>query len=101
MRLAFTEDADRDLEEIGDYIATDSPRYARLTVKELKAKARDVLHMPERFAVICTVDGTVMRLRRYGEYSIFYYVDTPARTVIIARILHSARDHERLLFPED
>ena len=101
MKLAFTEDADRDLEEIGDYIATDSPRYARLTVKELKAKARDLLHMPERFAVVGTVDGAVMRRRPYGEYSIFYYVDGPTRTVIIARILHAARDHERILFPEN
>jgi toxin ParE1/3/4 len=101
MKLAFTVDADRDLEEIGDYIAMDSWRYARLTVKELRGKARDLLHMPERFAVVGEVAGVVMRRRPYGEYSIFYYVDGPRKTVVIARILHAARDHERILFPED
>jgi plasmid stabilization system protein ParE len=101
MKVVFTEDADEDLEEIGDYIAQDSARYARLTVKELRAKARDLTHMPERFAVVGQVAGAVMRRRPYGEYSIFYFVDSGRKAVIIARILHSARDHERILVPED
>lgn len=99
MKVVFTDEADWDLEEIGDFIAQDSARYARLTVKELRAKAKDLAQMPERFAVVGQVAGAMMRRRPYGEYSIFYFVDGAAKAVVIARILHSARDHERILFP--
>lgn len=101
MKLAFSKDAESDLEEIGDYIARDSPRYARQMISELRAKARDLLNMPERFTVVGEVAGVMIRRRPYSDYSIFYFVDRASRMVVIARILHSARDHERILFPED
>ena len=56
--------------------------------------------MPQKFPVIWRRDDLAMRRRPYGEYAIFYYLKAD-KHVVIARILHSARDHERLLFPED
>ena len=100
MRVVFADDAIVDLEEIADFIARDSARYARLTVKELRGKAKDLSQMREKFPVILRRGPVAMRRRPYGEYAIFYYLAAD-KYVVVARILHSARDHERLLFPED
>jgi plasmid stabilization system protein ParE len=34
-----------------------------------------------------------------GSYNIYYVIE--AHVVEVVAILHSARDHERILFPED
>ena len=100
MRVVFADEATDDLEEIADFIAQDSARYARLTVKELRAKAKALSPMPEKFPVFVQRGHVVLRRRPYGEYVIFYYI-VPGKRIVIARILHSARDHERILFPEN
>jgi toxin ParE1/3/4 len=101
MKVIFSLDSQEDLVEIAAFIAADSPRYARKVAAALKAKAMDLSSMAERFPVVGSRASETVRRRVYGNYSIFYYVDGPRRTVVIARIVHSARDHERLLFPED
>ena len=100
MRVVFSDDAILDLDEIAAFIAADSVAYARSTVKELRSKARELGQMPERFAVAVRRGEDVVRRRPYGEYSIFYYVE-PGKYVVVSRILHSARNHQRILFPED
>ena len=99
MRVVFAPEALDDLVEIAAYIAEDSPRAARQVAAGLKAKASDLSSMAERFPVIGVRDGLVMRRRPHKSYAIFYYLKAD-KHVVIARILHSARDHERLLFPE-
>ena len=101
MRVAFTPEAMSDLVETASYIAEESPKSARHVAAALRARAQDLASMAERFQVIGQRTGHMIRRRVHGSYAIFYYVESTARTVIIARILHSARDHERILFPED
>lgn len=100
MRVVFADEATVDLEDIADFIARDSARYARLTVKELRNKAKDLSQMPEKFPVFVQRGPVTLRRRPYGEYVIFYYIVTGKR-IVIARVLHAARDHDRILFPED
>lgn len=101
MKVIFTTEATDDLIEIAVFIAAESPRAARQLAAALKSKAKDLALMAERFLVVGQRDGRTIRRRVHGNYAIFYYVDSASRTVVIVRILHSARDHERILFPDD
>jgi plasmid stabilization system protein ParE len=100
VRARFSADALADLEDIADHIAQDSPRRALSFVRELRAACLDLGDMPLRFPVIGERDGTPVRRRVHQNYLIFYRVPDD-RTLGILRILHGARDFERLLFPDD
>ncbi|TCR60666.1 ParE-like toxin of type II ParDE toxin-antitoxin system [Bosea sp. BK604] len=52
MRLAFTLKARRDLQEIGDYIAKDSPVQALRFVDTLERRCAGLLVTPERYPLV-------------------------------------------------
>ena len=97
MKIIFSNAAETDLEEIGDYIAKDNARRALTFVRELRVTAQDIGSMPRAFPLVPRYEHHGIRRRPYGNYLIFYRVDE-ARISII-RILHGARDYEALLFP--
>jgi plasmid stabilization system protein ParE len=39
-----------------------------------------------------------LRRRRHGNYLIFYVID--ASRLVVIHVLHGARDHDAILFPE-
>jgi toxin ParE1/3/4 len=93
-RLRFTERAERDLVEIGDFIARDNPvaaaqfvalleqRCSLLAVHPLAGRARDEL-----------IKG--LRGLAYGRYVIFYRAIEDGAEIV--RVLHGARDVRRAL----
>jgi toxin ParE1/3/4 len=93
-RLRFTERAERDLVEIGDFIARDNPvaaaqfvalleqRCSLLAVHPLAGRARDEL-----------IKG--LRSLAYGRYVIFYRAIEDGAEIV--RVLHGARDVRRAL----
>lgn len=99
MKVVITTDALNDLEQIGDYIARDNPGRARSFVAELIAKAQDLADLPEGFPLVPRYASRGIRRRVHGAYLIFYRVEEARVTVV--HILHSARDYEALLFPQD
>lgn len=98
MKVVLTDEALRDLEDIGDYIAKDNPDRARNFVAELLRKARHIGQFPEGFQVVPRHAHLGIRRRVHGAYLIFYRVEHDA--VVIIHILHGARDYEALLFPD-
>jgi toxin ParE1/3/4 len=98
VRVALTDEAQRDLDEIGDWIAADSRRRALTFVAELRGACAGLADSPHRFQLIDRRESEDVRRRPYGNYLIFYRVR--ANTVQILRILHGARDYEALLFPD-
>ena len=99
MKVTFAEQAQADLREVGDFIAEDSPQAARRFVLGLRSAAADLALFPTKFPVIGQRDGLSIRRRPYGAYLIFYVLTE--RGVEVARIVHSARDYTRILFPDD
>ena len=93
-RLRFTERAERDLVEIGDFIARDNPvaaaqfvalleqRCSLLAVHPLAGRARDEL-----------IKG--LRSLAYGRYVIFYRAIEDGAEIV--RVLNGARDVRRAL----
>lgn len=98
MRVRISAVAEAELEEIGDYIAADSPRRAFTFIKELREAALAVGGHPKAYPLIPRYESYGFRRRPYGSYLIIYTVETDH--VAIAHILHAARDYEALLFPE-
>ena len=98
MIVVITDEADSDLEHIGDAIAEDNPRRSASFVRELVRRCEGLIDMPRRFALLPSHEHTNIRRLVHGEYLIFYRIDADA--VHILRILNHSMDYERILFPE-
>lgn len=90
MRLVIARGARRDLNEIGDHIARDSPDNAVTFVSDLQGACRGLLDAPEAWPIVSGFERTGLRRRPYGSYLIFY-VPQPDRVVVV-RVLHGARN---------
>ncbi|SCX35860.1 type II toxin-antitoxin system RelE/ParE family toxin [Agrobacterium rosae] len=97
MIVRFTDDAEQDLESIGDYIARDNPLRALSFVQELRIKCTALADMPNGFPLVPRYEKSGIRRRAHGDYLVFYRVE--ATQVVILHILHGAMDYAGILFP--
>ncbi len=89
MRLQLSPLAQTDLEDIGDYIALDSPANALRFIQGLRAQCKKITLSP--LAYIARPElGEGLRSCSHGRYMIFFHADSDF--VRIERILHSGRD---------
>lgn len=95
MRVRFTAEAERSLEQIGDYIAQDNPERALSFVRELRDKCLSLANMPYGFALALGYEEAGIRRRPHGDYLIFYWVDNDI--VVIISVLHGTRNYTNLL----
>ena len=95
MRLAFTRSARADLTAIGRYILEHNPSRADAFLDELLQCCHEIADMPEAFAIVHLPRADDMRRRVFERHLIFYKIDET--TVTIVRILHGARNYERIL----
>jgi toxin ParE1/3/4 len=98
-RLTFTDEAEADLEAIGDHIALDSPLRAVTFIGELRQSCATLIEMPERHSLLHRHRATGIRRRVHGTCLIFYRVNADA--VEILHILYGTMNYEAILFPEN
>ena len=98
MKVTFTDEALRDLDAIGDYIAEDSPSRALRFVAELVETAREIGDNPRAFQAVRRYRNREVRRRVHGSYLIFYRIEPDLVSVL--HVLHGAQDYEALLFPD-
>jgi toxin ParE1/3/4 len=98
LNLSFSPKALQDFEAIGEYIALDSAWHAVRFVRQLRDICSRLVDFPEAFPLIANFESSGVRRRVHRNYLIFYRVEPDG--IEILRILHSAMDYERLLFPE-
>ena len=96
MILEFSSEAENDLEQIADYIAQDDPQRALSFVQELRSKCERLPDAPNSFAFVPRFEHHGIRRRVYGNYLIFYRVES--EKVVIIHILHGATDYGAILF---
>ena len=95
MRSIFSDEAERDLESIGDYIAEDNPVRAVSFLKELRVACGGLVEAPLRFAELEGFEHLGWRRRFHGRYAIIYVVDQNKLTIL--RILSLAMDLKSVL----
>ena len=89
MRFRFTVAAERDIEEIGDYIARDNPARAVTFIEALTEKCRRLIEQPAA-APLRPEFGDDVRMTPFGRYLVFYSFDEAELKII--RVIQSARN---------
>jgi toxin ParE1/3/4 len=85
--------AEADLEAIGDHIAKDNPRRALSFIGEMRHRCQAIAHHPGA-APLRRELGPGMRMVVFRDCLIFYRHSRD--WVIIERVLHGARDIQRI-----
>lgn len=98
MIVLLTAQAERDLEDIGDYIARDNPVRAISFLRELRQACDGLATMPLRFPIVERFKMLGVRRRVHGRYLIFYRVG--AENIEILHILHGAGDYDAILLSD-
>ena len=93
-RLRFTESAERDLVDIGNFIARDSPANSTQFITRLEEHCQLLVAHPLLGRARDEL-APALRSLAYGRYVIFYRA--VADGVEIVRVLHGARDIRRAL----
>ncbi len=91
MQVIFSPLAERDLEDIGDYIARDNPRRALSFVIELRRQCTKIATAPQAYRPRPEL-GDDIRSCAHGNYVIFFHDDRKGLSIV--RILHGAMDIE-------
>jgi plasmid stabilization system protein ParE len=99
MIVHITDEAETDLEHIGDVIAADNPARSVTFVRELATRCERLADMPRRFGLVAGHEDSGIRKLVHSGYLVFYRIDAAQITVV--RILNGAMDYEKILFPEE
>ena len=89
MACNFTVTAENDIEQIGDYIASDNPARALSFVREIRARCEGITTTPKGARLVPELGEGIRRVP-YGNYLIFYTLHR--KDVVILRVLHGARN---------
>jgi len=95
-KINWTTEAERWLEEIYDYIASDNPRAAMRTVEAIYEKAQMLSAFPQIGYRYEEITDREVRILLYGHYRIAYLIK-PNRDIDILGVFHGALDINRYL----
>lgn len=90
MTVHWTETAQQHLAAIHDYIAQDSPQYARRMVDRLTGRSRQIASFPLSGRIVPELQTPQIREVLEGSYRIIYHIK-PDRIDVLA-VLHASRD---------
>jgi toxin ParE1/3/4 len=90
-KVRLSDEALRQIEAIGDYIAQDSPQNSLRWVQRIRSTIDSLGNFPERHAVLYTPQqaGREVRQTHYGVYRILYEIQADA--VFVLTVRHGAR----------
>ena len=97
MIVRLADEAEADLEAIGDRISEDDPARAASFVRELRERCLGLARFPKRFPAVPRYEQHGVRHGVHGNYLIFYQVEG----VVVLHVLHGAMDYSRILFPPE
>ena len=99
-RVVLSDAAAKDLDDILGHLAREvSFDLALRMIDHLEAAAADLADTALRYPLLVEREESGIRRRVVRSYNVFYAVD--GDTVQVLHVLHGARDHARILFPED
>ncbi len=89
-KIAYTQKALNDLDEIEAYIALDSPRMARRWIQRIIDKIEQLRRFPESGKISPIFEKPQIREILLGSYKIIYRIK-PYNQISILRVIHMAR----------
>jgi len=89
VRLRLSPCVPRDLEEIVEYIAQDSPRHAVRVLRLLRARMKEIARQPNIYRLRPEI-GPDARLATAGNYVILFRIRQ--KVVRVERVVHGSRD---------
>ena len=95
-KLVWTEEAERWLKDIHDYIAQDNPVAAMKVVEDIYEKAQVLATFPQIGHKYRTEPEGEIRLLLYGHYRIAYLIRGRGRIDVIG-VFHGALEFDRYL----
>jgi len=100
--VIMTDDADENIEQLGDYIAYDlhSPDVAQAYVEKILGEIKERLsYLPERFILAYDEPDHSRQIRRMqiDNHFAYYRIDEDAAVVYVLNIVYNRRDQLRLL----
>lgn len=98
-KVKWTESAWRDIEEVSDYIAKDSPYYAATFVHKVREAACSLIYFAERGRVVPEFGDITIRELFVKRYRLIYQIRE--QTIYIVGFIHGARDLLALWERED
>ncbi len=98
MIVVITNEATRDLEQIADAIALNSPARAVTFVRELRVSCESLGEFPRAYPLVPRYEDSGVRRRVHGNYLIFYRIGV--ETIDVLHVLHGAMEYAPLLFPD-
>lgn len=90
MKVFLSARARQDLQDIGDFIASDSPRRAQTFILELQQSCLELAEYPLRFPKIEWYGDGEHRRRVHGNYLIIYQVESSA--IKVSRVISASID---------
>ena len=96
--VIITEEAESNLEAIGDYIALDNPEKAKETVDRILSHIEALADFPRRYRVREDL-GRDRRMLIVGNYLVVYRIE--GDTVYVQRVCEGSRDIRRLFEGDD
>lgn len=95
--ITWTEEAERWLKDIHDYIAGDNPESAVRVVEAIYDKAQLLGRFPEMGHRYDRIPDRHIRILLYGHYRIAYLIK-PDGNIDIVGVFHGALDIDRYLY---
>jgi toxin ParE1/3/4 len=95
MGFRVTAPAERDLADIGDYIALDNRARAASFIDEIEARFAEIAAQPTLYRLRDEVLPDI-RAAAHGRYLIYFRCEADG-DVVFLRVLHSARDQAETL----
>lgn len=90
MKVEWSEPAVADLEGLRDYIARDSPHYARLFIDRLLISIEPLAEFPEMGRQVPETAAHAIRELIVHGYRVIYQIEPPGRVVVLT-IVHGRR----------
>ncbi len=91
VEIVITESAWADLDAIEDYIALDSPRYARMWIEKIFTHIEQLRAFPLSGKIVPEYQMEQVREIIFRGYRIVYYLPTPERVEVI-RVINGAKE---------
>ncbi|MEO8513120.1 MAG: type II toxin-antitoxin system RelE/ParE family toxin [Ignavibacteria bacterium] len=97
MKIKLLPSAERDLEEIYDYLYQESPGYAEEFLNKFYSSIKKLERFPRsgKITEMFSLNRAGYRFIKMGNYYIYYKIEES--TVYIFRIIHTARDQKKTL----